>query len=160
VEAEAAGGGMVSGEAAGRPALTDEEQESRRQAMPALFLGTPFLATLGLVVERYQPDDVEIRLPFRHELSNDGRTYHGGVVATMLDTAGALAAWSNHDFDRGVRAATVAMSVQYLAASDRTDLHCRAKAIRRARELIFTEMTATDPGGRILAQGLQTYRIT
>jgi len=128
--------------------------------MPALFLGTPHLASLGLVVERYLPDDVEIRLPFRHDLSNDGHAYHGGGVATMLDTAGALAAWSNHDFDRGVRAATVAMSVQYLAASDRADLFCRGVTVRRARELIFTQMTATDPDGRVLAQGLQTYRIT
>ncbi|MHB8219470.1 MAG: PaaI family thioesterase [Acidimicrobiales bacterium] len=151
--------GRGSGETAGRRTLTGEEQAARRQAMPALFLGTPYLATLGLVVERYDPDDVEIRLPFRHDLSNDGRTYHGGVVATMLDSAGALAAWSNHDFDRGVRAATVSMSVQYLATADRTDLRCRGVTIRRARELVFTQMTATDPKGRILAQGIQTYRI-
>ncbi len=145
---------------AGKPRLSDEEQSDRRAAMPAIFLGTPYLSSLGLVIERYLPDDVEIRLPFRHDLSNDGRTYHGGVVATILDTAGALAAWSNHDFDRGIRAATVAMSIQYLAASDRSDLHCRATTVRRARELIFTEMTATDPDGRVLAHGLQTYRIT
>jgi uncharacterized protein (TIGR00369 family) len=150
----------VSGAGGGPPALSEEEQVVRRQAMPALFVGTPYLATLGLVVEHYEPDEVEIRLPFRHDLSNDGHTYHGGVVATMLDTAGALAAWSNHDFDRGVRAATVSMSVQYLAASDRTDLVCRAVTVRRARELIFTQITATDPSGRVLAQALQTYRIT
>jgi uncharacterized protein (TIGR00369 family) len=140
--------------------LTDDEQRARREAMPALFMGTPYLATLGIVVEGYLPDDVRLRLPFRHELSNDGRTYHGGVVAAMLDTAAALAAWSNHDFDRGVRAATVSLSVQYLAASDRSDLVCRGTTVRRARELVFTEATATDPDGKVLAQALQTYRIT
>lgn len=128
--------------------------------MPALFAGTPYLATLGLDVVRYEPDDVEVRLPFRHDLSNDGHTYHGGVVAAVLDTAGALAAWSNHDFDRGVRAATVAMSIQYLSSSDRSDLHCHAVTVRRARELIFTRIEATDPGGKVLAEALQTYRIT
>jgi uncharacterized protein (TIGR00369 family) len=155
------GGKQVKGGegAEAKAPLTEEEQHVRRQAMPALFAGTPFLSTLGLEVVRYEPDDVEVRLPFRHELSNDGHTYHGGVVATVLDTTGALAAWSNHDFDRGIRAATVAMSVQYLAASDRTDLHCHATTLRRARELIFTQVTATDPGGRVLAQALQTYRI-
>ena len=91
--------------------LSDEGQEERRRAVPELLATTPYLATLGLVVERHEPDDVTVRLPFRTDLTNDGRTYHGGVVATVLDTAGALAAWSKHDFDRGVRAATVSPAV-------------------------------------------------
>ena len=57
--------------------------------MPAIFGKTPFLSWLGLVVERYQPDDVATRLPFRYELSNDGSTYHGGVVGAVIDTTGA-----------------------------------------------------------------------
>lgn len=140
--------------------LSDGEQRSRRAAMPELFASTPYLSTLGLVVERYEPDAVTVRLPFRAELTNDGRAYHGGVVAAVIDTTGALAAWSNHDFDRGVRAATVALSIQYVAASDRADLVCRASTVRRARELIFTEVTAADPTGRPVAHAVQTYRIT
>jgi len=127
--------------------------------MPDLFAGTPFLAWLGMQVERYDPDEVVTRLPFRPELSNDGATYHGGVVGTVIDTTGALAAWSNHDFDRGTRASTVSMALQYVAASRGGDLLCAARTVRRARELIFTEITATEAGGRVLAHGLQTYRI-
>ncbi|MCL4445401.1 MAG: PaaI family thioesterase [Actinobacteria bacterium] len=140
--------------------LSDDEQLKRRKAIPELFLSTPYLSTLGLVIDRYEPDDVVVRLPFQPEFTNDGKTYHGGVVATMLDTAGALAAWSNHDFDRGVRAATVSISTQYLASSDRSDLICSAETLRRARELIFTQITATDVAGRLLAHAIQTYRIT
>lgn len=142
-----------------RQRLTETQQHERRRMMPALFSQTPFLATLGLVVEGYQPDEVSTRLPFRHDLTNDGRTFHGGVLATVLDTTAALAAWSNHDFDRGTRAATVSLSVQYLSGSDGTDLLCRAVTVRRARELVFSEATATDPSGKVLAHALQTYRI-
>ena len=81
---------------------------------------------LGLQVERYEPDDVATRLPFRIELSNDGSTYHGGVVGAVIDTTGALAAWSNHDFERGMRASTVSMAVQYVAAGAGSDLCCTA----------------------------------
>ncbi len=139
--------------------LTEAEQRKRRTAIPAVFAKTPFLSWLGLVVERYEPDDVATRLPFRVELSNDGATYHGGVVGTVIDTTGALAAWSNHDFDRGMRASTVSMALQYVAASSGGDLLCSAHTVRRARELIFTEITATDEAGKVLAHGLQTYRI-
>ena len=81
-------------------------------------------------------------------------------MAAGLDTAGALAAWSSQDFDRGTRAATVSLSVQYVAASDGGDLTCGAATVRRARELVFTEITATGLGGGAVAHALQTYRIT
>lgn len=139
--------------------LTEAEQLQRRAAMPGIFARTPFLAWLGLVVERYEPDDVATRLPFRIELSNDGSVYHGGVVGAVIDTTGALAAWSNHDFDRGIRASTVSMALQYVAAASGSDLRCSARTVRRARELIFTEITASDASGKVLAHGLQTYRI-
>lgn len=143
-----------------RGGLSEAGQLQRRAAIPGIFAQTPFLAWLGPLVERYEPDDVATRLPFRVELSNDGATYHGGVVGAVIDTTGALAAWSNHNFDRGIRASTVSMALQYVAASSGDDLLCVARTVRRARELVFTEITASDSSGKVLAHGLQTYRIT
>jgi uncharacterized protein (TIGR00369 family) len=141
------------------PELTDEEQRARRQAVRDLMPKTPFLAGLGVVIERYEPDETTLRLPFRADLTNDGTYYHGGVIASMLDTAGAAAAWSNHDFAKGQRASTVSMSVQYVGACKRADLNCHGRAVRRGKELTFTENTATDPDGNVVAHALQTYRI-
>lgn len=142
-----------------QPPLDDDEQQRRRHAVRDLMPSTPYLAGLGVVFDRYEPDDVVVRLPFREDLTNDGVVYHGGVIASVLDTAGAAAAWSNHDFDKGARASTVSMSVQYVGAAKRSDLLCAARTVRRARELIFTEITATDTEGRPVAHAVQTYRI-
>lgn len=76
-----------------------------------------------------------------------------------MDSAGAAAAWSNHDFSRGARASTVALSVQYVAAARASDLVCRARTVRRVRELSFVEITARDAEGRVVAHAVQTYRI-
>jgi uncharacterized protein (TIGR00369 family) len=111
------------------------------------------------VIERYEPDSTSIRLPFREDLTNDGIYYHGGVVASVLDTTGALAAWSNHDFDKGARASTVAMSIQYVGACKQSDLLCQAETVRRGKELTFVQMTATDADGAPVAHGMLTYRI-
>ena len=51
------------------------------------------------------------------------------------------------------------MSVQYVGACKRSDLLCHARAIRRGKELTFTEITATDADGAVVAHGIQTYRI-
>jgi uncharacterized protein (TIGR00369 family) len=139
--------------------LTEEEQRQRRQAVPSIMTKTPYLGGLGVVFDRYEPDQVTIRLPFRKDLTNDGTYYHGGVVAAVIDTAGAAAAWSNHDFDKGVRASTIAMSIQYVGACARSDLVCHARTVRRGKELTFTEITATDAAGAVVAHGVQTYRI-
>lgn len=139
--------------------LDEEQQRRRRLAVRDLMPKTPFLEGLGIVFERYEPDDVTIRLPFREDLTNDGTFFHGGVIASVMDTAGAAAAWSNHDFDKGSRASTVSMSIQYVGAAKKSDLVCHARAVRRGKELTFTEITATDSDGRTVAHGVQTYRI-
>lgn len=139
--------------------LTEEEQNKRRAAVAQLMPTTPYLAGLGIQIERYAPDEATIRLPFRADLTNDGVYYHGGVIAAVIDTTGALAAWSNHDFDKGARASTIAMSVQYVGACKQSDLLCHARAVRRGKELTFTEITATDADGNVVAHGIQTYRI-
>jgi uncharacterized protein (TIGR00369 family) len=139
--------------------LSEEQQQRRRLAIRDLMPTTPFIGGLGLLIERYEPDDVSVRVPFREDLTNDGTYYHGGVVASAIDTAGACAAWSNHDFNKGARASTIAMSVQYVGACKRSDLLCHARTVRRGKELTFTDITATDADGVVVAHAVQTYRI-
>ena len=139
--------------------LTEEQQRRHRQALKDVMPKTPFMCWLGIAFERFEPDDVEIRLPFRDDLTNDGIYFHGGVIASVLDTAGAAAAWSNHDFNKGTRASTVGMTVQYVGAAKRSDLLCHARTVRRRKELNFTEITATDADGEVVAHAVQTYRI-
>jgi uncharacterized protein (TIGR00369 family) len=114
---------------------------------------------MAVAFDRYEHDDVVLRVPFREELTNDGTYYHGGVIAAALDTAGAAAAWSNHDFEKGTRASTVSMSVQYVGTAKKSDLLCQASTVKRGKELIFTEITATDADGVVVAHAVQTYRI-
>jgi uncharacterized protein (TIGR00369 family) len=141
------------------PEMDEAEQQRRRQSIARLMPKTPYIGGLGIVFERYEPDDVTLRLPFREDLTNDGTVYHGGVVASVIDTAGAAAAWSNHDFTKGSRASTVSMTVQYVGACKKSDLLCHARTVRRGKELTFTEITATDADGAVVAHGIQTYRI-
>ena len=149
----------VAGAGGDRPSLTDEQQRAHRAALAELMPTTPFLSGLGVRFDHYEPDDVVMRLPFRADLTNDGVVYHGGVIASLMDTAGAAAAWSNHDFTKGSRASTVSISIQYVGSARASDLLCHARAVKRGRELIFCEMTATDADGAVVAQGMLTYRI-
>jgi uncharacterized protein (TIGR00369 family) len=139
--------------------LTDDQQHRRRQAVAELMPTTPYMGWLGIVFERYEPDDVTVRLPFREDLTNDGTYFHGGVIASVMDTTGAAAAWSNHDFEKGSRASTISMTINYVGAAKRSDLVCHARTVRRRKDLTFTEITATDTDGTVVAHAVQTYRL-
>jgi uncharacterized protein (TIGR00369 family) len=141
--------------------MTDEDPNVRKRAAIAeVFPQTPFIGGLGLVFETYEPDHVVMRLPFREDLTNDGTVYHGGVVASTIDTTAAACAWSNHDFANGSRASTVSMTVNFVGSARKSDLLCTARTVRRAKELIFLEIEATDTEGRRVASAVQTYRIS
>lgn len=140
-------------------ALSDEEQQQRRAAARDLMFRTPYIERLGLVAEEWGEDGVRVRLPFGPALTNDGRVLHGGAVASLVDTAGAAAVWAGHDFDKGARAATVNVSINYLGAAVESDLVAEARCVRRGRELAFAEISVADAGGKPVASGLLTYRV-
>lgn len=139
--------------------LSDEEQVRRRQAVRELMFKTPYIQGLGVVAEEWSEDGVRLRLPFKADLSNDGRVFHGGAIASLMDTAGAAAVWAGHDFDKGAKAATVAMSINYLGAAYEADLVAEAVCVRRGKDLSFSEIRIADANGKPVATGILTYRI-
>ena len=140
-------------------ALTPEEQAKRREVMRGVMVKSPYIASLGIVVERWDPEGVTLRLPFDPELTNDGAVYHGGAVASLMDTTGAGAVWAGHDFDKGVRAATISMTINYTGAAVQADLLADAVCVKRGRELAFSEIRVHDPDGKPVATGTLVYRI-
>src|SRR5207342_3015122 len=102
--------------------LTEEEQQRYRAAFRDQMTRTPYIGGLRILIEEWSPDGVRLRLPFDEHLTNDGHAYHGGVVASLVDTSGAAAVWAGHDYDKGMRAATVSMTVNCTGAARDTDL--------------------------------------
>jgi uncharacterized protein (TIGR00369 family) len=140
-------------------ALTDDEQRERRAAMREVMLSSRYIEELGVTAERWSDEGVRLRLPFAERLTNDGVVFHGGAVSSLVDTAGAAAVWAGHDFDKGVRAATVSMTVNYTGAGRGTDLFADAVCVRRGRDLSFSEIRVVDPDDRLVATGTLVYRI-
>jgi uncharacterized protein (TIGR00369 family) len=139
--------------------LAAEDQERRRQFMRGAITKTPYIASLGLVVERWGEDGVTVRMPFDPDLTNDGAVYHGGAVASLMDTTGAAAVWAGHDFDKGSRAASVSMTINYTGIASQQDLVADGVCVKRGRELSFSEIRVHDPEGKPVATGTLVYRI-
>jgi uncharacterized protein (TIGR00369 family) len=139
-------------------ALTEEEQAAWRERMRTLMVRTRFIESMRTTVEEWGPDGVRLRVPFAEHLTNDGKEYHGGAVAALVDTAGAAAVWAGHDFDKGLRASTVTMTVNYTGRAE-GDLVASARCVKRGRDTHFSEIRVEDSHGRLVATGSLVYRI-
>lgn len=96
-----------------------------------------FLAWLDLSVEALDPGHLVMRIPFREELTNpaiagrdgDDRTVHGGVAATLIDTAGGLAVRSTLSDPVSTGVSSIDLNVSYLRPAS-GDLLATADVVR------------------------------
>lgn len=68
----------------------------------ASFARQKVMKTLGASLTMVAPGEVEIELPFREDLTQQHSFLHGGIVATIVDTACGFAALSLMPPDSGV----------------------------------------------------------
>lgn len=126
----------------------------------AVYPDIPFQKLLGIEIVEVSADKAVVRLPFRPDLAGGGNAFHGGAVSSLLDLTGALAAWSGHDPAKGMKAATVSLTTNYLSAALGKNIVATARAVKRGKELIFCEVDiAEELSGKPVANGTMIYRI-
>lgn len=112
--------------------MTADLHELRR-----FFAAAPFMADLGVVPTAVSDGgvDTELALALRHR-QHTGRV-HAGVMVSMADhTMGAAAQGMAAD---GFVAITADLSTRLLRAASGERLLCRARVVKRGRQISFTE---------------------
>src|SRR5437764_14503804 len=64
-----------------------------RQFLPT----SPYVGHLGIRLTQMQPDVATLTLPFSDALVTLGTRVHGGAIASLIDVAAIVAAWSSSD---------------------------------------------------------------
>lgn len=124
----------------------------------------PFNHFLGVRVDSIARGVCVLRLPWRPELVGDPfrPCVHGGVTATLIDTAGGAACFSMLERPMD-RVSTVDMRVDYLRPGAGADLLCRGRVVRMGNRVAATHMevfvgTLDEPSGPI-ATGNGVYNV-
>lgn len=122
--------------------------------------GIRFNAFLGMKVEELAPGYARLRIPFTDDLIGDPfrPALHGGVVSTLLDTAGGIAAFTS--VRPGDRLATVDLRVDYLRPAGLQDLIAEAKVLRIGNRVAVCDIVAfQDDPNRHIATGKGVYNV-
>jgi len=118
---------------------------------------SPALGWLEPVLEEISLDRAVIRLPYREEITNGSGTVHGGVLATLADTAVAFALSTNFNGKMGF--ATADLTIHFLRRA-RTDVWARARIIKKGRRVNVGEVSMVDGSGQDVARALTTFLLT
>lgn len=126
-----------------------------RRLLPA----SPYVRHLGMQLVRMEKDQATLILPFTEHVITVGTTVHGGAIASLIDMAATVAAWSGAEVTASTRGTTVALTVNYLAAAQKEDIQATARVLRRGRSLTYLDVEVQSASGTLVAKGLVTYKL-
>ena len=132
---------------------------TRREIIQQFVPNSPLVQLLGIRLEAIEDGRAELVLPFRPELATMDDIVHGGAIASLIDTAGMAATWSDDTEPESLAGSTVTLSVNYVAAARGQDLTATASVVKRGRNMVFSEVRVTEPGGRVVATGSVVQRL-
>src|SRR5262249_49144730 len=124
------------------------------------FTTAPFLARRGIGAHHAADGLALTSLPWREGNADVSGALHGGAVAALIDTTGAMASWSLVPLDPRNKASTPALHVTHHAPAVGEPVLAEATTLRRNDELFANEGTVRggDSGG-LIATGTVLYRI-
>lgn len=121
----------------------------------------PFLRFLGMRILDIEDGLARMELPFRPELIGDPSrpALHGGVLATLIDTTGGFALWTQVSPED--RVSTIDLRVDYLSPGGPEVLLCEAKVVRVGNRVGVIDARTWQPSQpeRTVATGKGVYNI-
>ncbi len=139
-------------------AETDANENAKRIAKVIEMM--PFTRHLGIELVEAGEGYAKLRLRFQKENTTTADALHGGAIASLIDTTGAMAAWTTAQIATArYFGSTVAVSANYLSAVIGEDCFAEGRVLKRGKEIIYTDVRVTNDAGKLLAQGNVIYRI-
>ena len=121
--------------------------------------GAPIADTLGLENFGGEPGAIHVELVPEHRHYNPIGSVHGGVMATLLDTAAACSVHST--LAPGEQYTSLDLTVKFLrpVTTDSGRLRCEGSVIQRGRRTALAQAQLYDARGRLVAHATSTCMI-
>src|SRR5947207_7662194 len=110
---------------------------------------------LGFDVESVHAGRAIFRMDVKANHKQVHGVVHGGILAALADTTGAIAAYTT--IPRGTEIATVELSINYLEPVPGGRIKADARVLRAGRNFVVTECEIFNESGSLAAQPLRTF---
>jgi len=140
-------------------AISKPIDSAMAQFVEKILIESPVAKKLGVQMRAIEPERVVLFLPYDASNITVGSMVHGGVIATLIDIAGAAGSASGADSSKTTRGATTSLVVNYLNAANGIDLEAEATVIKRGRDMTVTEIAVRGPDRTLIAAGTVTSKL-
>lgn len=131
--------------------------EDRLEEVRERVARSAFHTWVGMRLERVAPGEVDVSLDAEDHHLNLVGTLHGGMVATLADTATGLA--YRTVLEPGTTHLTSQLSVTFLAPGRRGRVVAKGRVVRAGRRFGYAEADVVDADGRLLARATATFTV-
>lgn len=131
--------------------ITGEHFDRARRALE----GLPFAQLIGMRLVALEMDEATIAVKMRDDLRQPSGVLHGGVTATLMDTAMAFAVRTRLPIEAAT--ATIDLTVHYLRPLTEGTATCVAKNVRSGKRIFTVSAEIFNDEGKLIATGLSTY---
>lgn len=131
--------------------ITDEQRETAAKVLHEL----PFAKLIGMRLVGLEFETATIKIDMRDDLRHPGGILHGGVTATLIDTAMAFAIRTR--LQPNDPTATIDLTVHYLRPHIDGTFTCTAKVLRAGRRIFTVTAEVVNEPGELIATAISTY---
>jgi len=115
----------------------------------------PFAKLLGIEVDSVEPGHAVLSMMLRHEHMRNNGIAHGGVIATLIDSAMAIAIMAL--LDENEHTVTVDLTIHYLRPVPEGSAKASARVVRAGRRVVTVSAELFDAEGKLAATAISTY---
>ncbi|HSE31902.1 MAG TPA: PaaI family thioesterase [Pyrinomonadaceae bacterium] len=134
---------------------TSKLTEAQRKRIEDALSTVPFAKLLGIKLDSVEPGDASLSLQIRDDFRQNAGVVHGGVIASLIDSATAFAILPL--LNPNERSTTVDLTISYLRPLTVGSMVAHAKVIRAGQRLIVVFAELHDDAGNLAATALSTY---
>ena len=131
--------------------ITDEHLEYAASVLHSL----PFAKLIGMRLVDLRLDEAVLKIEMRDDLRQPSGVLHGGVTATLIDTAMAFAVRTRLAKDQAT--ATIDLTVHYLRPHVEGVATCTAKVVRAGKRIFTVTADVVNDEGKLTATAVSTY---
>ncbi|OGQ00303.1 MAG: hypothetical protein A2026_21255 [Deltaproteobacteria bacterium RBG_19FT_COMBO_46_12] len=118
---------------------------------------SPFYQLLGMKVLEIRDGTCIIEMPFRKKLTHPYGIAHGGAIASLADSAVAMALISL--VKPSDRITTIEFKINFFTPVSQGKLMAKAKIIYRGSKTAVGDVEVSDNHGKLIAKVIATYNI-
>jgi len=115
----------------------------------------PFAKLLGIEVDSVEPGHAVLSMKLRDDLMRNNAIAHGGAIATLIDSAMAIAIMAL--LEENERTVTVDLTIHYLRPISEGTARASARVVRAGRRVITVSAELFDQNEKLSATAISTY---